>query len=453
MPTKPKLSAVTNVDARVMNAIRNDATTNYRDYIPVATDNAESLRSIGTIMMDFPALRNEFIDCLVNRIAMTLVTSRVWRSPWAFMKKGTLELGETVEEVYIDIAKAHTYDPEVAETEFMKREQPDAKSAFHVMNFKKFYKITIQPQSLRAAFLSYAALTEFVNTKLVEPISTAMEYDEYITIKYMFAKAILDGRIKAVEISEVTKDNLSDIVSTIKGVSNDFEFLKTKYNPAGVHAFAKKDEQYLIMDTNFNAKVDVNVLASAFNMSKADFYGHQILVDGWGEQDTERLNMLYSDQEGYEEIGSDDLAKLEKIPAVLFSELLLMIFDNMEESDENRNGQGLYRNYFRHAWKTFSFSPFANAVVFVPGTPTVTSVTVSPSTATLSVGGQINLSANVETTNMAEKTVTWTSNNGDVTVDATGHVVIRSGATGTAKITATSAFDSMKSGSCTITIE
>lgn len=452
MPTKPRLSAVTNVDARVLNAIRNDATTNYRDYIPVATDSAESLRSIGTIMMDFPALRNEFIDCLVNRIAMTLVTSRVWKSPWAFMKKGTLDLGETVEEVYIDIAKAHTYDPSIAESEFMKRELPDAKSAFHVMNFKKFYKITIQPQSLRAAFLSWDALTEFTNTKLVEQISTAMEYDEYITIKYMFAKAILDGRIKAVPIPAVEKANLEDIVSVIKGKSNDFEFLKTAYNPAGVHAFAKKDEQYLIMDTDFNAKVDVSVLASAFNMSKADFYGHQILVDGWGEQDTERLNMLYKDDPSYEEIGSDDLAKLAKIPAVLFSELLLMIFDNMEEADENRNAQGLYRNYFRHTWKTFSFSPFANAVVFVPGNPAVTKVTVTPSTSTLPIGGQINLSVNVETDNFAEKSVNWTSDNENVTVDASGHVVVRSGATGTAIVNATSVFDPTKSGKCVITI-
>lgn len=162
--------------------------------------------------------------------------------------------------------------------------------------------------------------------------------------------------------------------------------------------------------------------------------------------------MLYKDDPSYEEIGSDDLAKLAKIPAVLFSELLLMIFDNMEEADENRNAQGLYRNYFRHTWKTFSFSPFANAVVFVPGNPAVTKVTVTPSTSTLPIGGQINLSVNVETDNFAEKSVNWTSDNENVTVDASGHVVVRSGATGTATVTATSVFDPTKSGKCVITI-
>ncbi len=42
-----------------------------------------------------------------------------------------------------------------------------------------------------------------------------------------------------------------------------------------------------------------------------------------------------------------------------------MVFDNYEQFTENYNGQGLYWQYYYHTWKTFSASPFANAIAFV----------------------------------------------------------------------------------------
>ena len=129
-----------------------------------------------------------------------------------------------------------------------------------------------------------------------------------------------------------------------------------------------------------------------------------------------------------------------------------MIFDNFYNFTEQYNGQGLYWNYWYHVWKTFSISPFNNAMLFVPGTPAITSVTVNPSTASGSVGSKINLSAVVVSTNFAPKTVTWSSNNDNVTVDVNGIVSINTGATGTATITATSTYDNTKSGTATITI-
>ena len=85
-----------------------------------------------------------------------------------------------------------------------------------------------------------------------------------------------------------------------------------------------------------------------------------------------------------------------------------MIFDNLYNFTEQYNGEGLYWNYWYHVWKTFSISPFANAVVFVPGLPAIDSISVSPSTATISAGQTVLLSATVNTENFASKSVNWT---------------------------------------------
>ena len=137
MPTIPKQITLTNSSVDIVNAIRNNASTNYQNYVPIATPDADSIREIGAIIMDFPALQNEFLSALVNRIGRVLLTSRLYAHPLANFKKGLLEFGETVEEIFVNIAKPYQYDPAVAENTVFKREIADVRSAFHIMNYQK----------------------------------------------------------------------------------------------------------------------------------------------------------------------------------------------------------------------------------------------------------------------------------------------------------------------------
>ena len=97
MATKPKIVTLTNSSVDILNVIRNNATINYKNYVPVATPDAESIREIGAVIMDSPQLQNEFLSALVNRIGRVLVTSKMYDNPWSMFKKGTLEFGETIE--------------------------------------------------------------------------------------------------------------------------------------------------------------------------------------------------------------------------------------------------------------------------------------------------------------------------------------------------------------------
>lgn len=452
MPTKPHIVTLTNSSVDILNVIRNNASQNYKDYVPVATADAESIREIGAVIMDYPNLQNEFLSALVNRIGRVLITSKMYDNPWSMFKKGMLEFGETIEEIFVNIAKPYQFDPQVAESTVFKREIPDVRSAFHIMNYQKYYKATIQNDQLRQAFLSWQGITDLI-AKIVDAMYTGANYDEFQTMKYMLAKRILNGQLYPVTIPTVQTDNMKSIVSTIKSVSNKFEFMSSKYNLAGVQTHTKKAEQYLLVNSKFDAEMDVEVLASAFNMDKAEFAGHRVLVDSFGDLDTERLNLLFADDPTYTEIGESDLQALDSIPAIIVDKDYFMIFDNFYNFTEQYNGEGLYWNYWYHVWKTFSISPFANNALFIPGTPTVTSVTVSPATANVSAGQKVQLSAVVQTTDFAPQAVTWSVTRGEnVTVNQSGVVTIGADASGEIVITATSVYDSEKSGSATLTV-
>lgn len=455
MATIPSYVQLTSSSVDILNAIRNSATANYRNYVPEATASADSIRDIGAVIMQFPVLQNEFLSALINRIGRVIVTSKMYSNPWSMFKKGIMEYGETIENIFVNIAEPFQYDPAVAESQLYKRNMPDVRAAFHILNYQKFYKDTIQEKHLKQAFLSWDGITELI-AKITESMYTAANYDEFLVMKYMLAKRILNGNLYP---QQIDVSDMHNAAAAIKGISNNLEFMSTKYNVTGVTTHTVKDDQYLILNADFDAYMDVGVLASAFHMDKAEFMGHRILVDSFGELDTTRLAKLFADDDSYQAPSSDELTALKAVPGVLVDREWFMIYDNLMQFNEKYNEEGLYWNYWLHNWKIFSANPFANAVVFVPGAPAVSSVTMLPATATVLKGQSILISTTVATTNFASKAVTFSATHtgsGDPPVQITPEGVVTVLDTATTgdviTVTGTSVFDSTKTDTTVITV-
>ena len=457
MATVPSTKAVnpaTNTVALV-NAVRKSASADYRNSIDIA-ESFDDVRAIGETVMAYPGLANEFLDCLVNKIASTYVMAKMFSNPLAMFKKGELNLGETVELVFNDIIKARQYDIDKAENEVYKRGDANALTAYVTINSKIFYKATVEPNQLAHAFVSESGFYQLVENITAQLVNSATQ-DELMAMKYLVGRALINGTIKVVEIPEVSKANMADIITTIKSVSNNVEFPSTgvNYNYAGVHTFSTKAEQYMITTGDFDALADVNVLASAFNMDKVQFSGHRVMIDSFGSIETDRLDAMFSGCPGYETPDAETLAAINEVPSILIDKDWFFILNqNLQMGvDSLQNPEGMYRNYWRHVWTAYNTNPFAIAVAFVPGTPAVNSVTITPSTLTVSAGQTAQLTTSISTAHFAPKDVTFKSDSDAVTVDYRGriHVVAGTKAGTTATITATSVFDPTKMATCKVT--
>ena len=418
-------------------------------------DNTESLHNIGEFIMNFQPYQNAFLSALVNRIGLTIVTSKMWNNPWAVFKQGYMEFGETVEEIFANISKPHSFSPSTAEAEVFKREIPDVRAAFHTMNYQKFYKATIQNDQLRQAFLSWSGITDLI-AKIVDTLYTGMNYDEYVTMKYMLCREILDGQMTYETVS--SSDN-KDTVQKMRAMSTKFTFLNADYNRAGVHNAAERSEQYIIISSDYEAEIDVDVLAVAFHMEKADFLGRLIVIDSFDEHDTTRLAELFGDDQSYSEFNSDEKTSLGKLHGILMARDWWMVFDNFQEMTQNYNGEGLYWNYWLHCWKTFSVSPFANAAVFTEETGSITSVTVSPSTANMYPGTAMSFTAAVVASGIIDQGITWSISasadfaSGTKIDPYSGYLTIDPDEENTSiTVTAKSVADSTKSGTAAVTV-
>ena len=345
----------------IINVIRQNASYDYQQNVPeVVTVN--DIPKVGEIIYGTPAFANQFINALVNRIAIVRVQSATFNNPYSILKKGYIEYGETVEDIFVSIAKAVDFNVEKAAKREFQRTIPDVRSAFHVMNWRVMYPVTIQDEDLRQAFLSIEGVQNLI-AKIVDAIYTAAEYDEFLLFKYLLIKAISHGKMFPTSIGAGTE--LSEAAVQFRGMSNLLPFMSNEYNEAGVKTNTPKDRQVIFMDAMFNAQFDVNVLASAFNMDKADFMGRLFLIDTWTDFDNERFDVIRANSDGIEEVTADELALLANVKAVILDDNWFQVYDNKNKFTEKYVASGLYWNYFYHAWKTVSNSPFANAVVFV----------------------------------------------------------------------------------------
>lgn len=345
----------------ILNVIRQNASYDYQQNVPeVATVN--DIPKVGEIIYGTPAFANQFINALVNRIAIVRVQSATFNNPYSILKKGYIEYGETVEDIFVSIAKAVDFNVEKAAKREFKRTIPDVRSAFHVMNWRVMYPVTIQDEDLRQAFLSVEGVQNLI-AKIVDAVYTAAEYDEFLLFKYLLIKAISHGKMFPTSIGAGTE--LSEAAVQFRGTSNLLPFMSNEYNEAGVKTNTPKDRQVIFMDAMFNAQFDVNVLASAFNMDKADFMGRLFLIDNWTDFDNERFDVIRANSDGIEEVTSSELALLANVKAVILDDNWFQVYDNNNKFTEKYVASGLYWNYFYHTWKTVSNSPFANAVVFV----------------------------------------------------------------------------------------
>ena len=344
----------------ILNVIRQNASYDYQQSVPEVTQ-AVDIPRVGEIIYGTPAFANQFLNALVNRIALVRVQSATFNNPYARLKKGYLEFGETIEDIFVSIANVVEYTPEKGEEREFKRTLPDVKSAFHVMNWRVMYPVTIQDEDLRQAFLSMEGVQNLI-AKIVDSVYTGAEYDEFLLFKYLLIKAISHGKLAPVSIGDGT--DMKDSAVAFRGTSNLLPFMSNKFNDASVRTTTPRDRQIIFMDANYNAQFDVNVLASAFNMEKDDFMGSLYLIDNWTEFDNERFEIIRANSDGIEEVTSAELALMEGVKAVLMDENWFQVYDNNNKFTEKYVASGLYWNYFYHTWKTVSNSPFANAVVF-----------------------------------------------------------------------------------------
>lgn len=388
MPNLPK-------GAKVFNVVRQDMNNVYLNTLPSATN--DNITTISNILFNdaYQPMLNEFVTTLINRIALTIVRNKSYNNPLAIFKKGSIPLGTDIQDIFTNPATAEKYEfSNTAMAKLLTITDPDTHVAYYRRNRQDLYTKTISREGLQGAFVSWEKFEDFISS-----ITTSLYSGNYID-EFKYTKSLVDGAfdnnkaIVKVVTNPTDETSSKAFLKQVRALYNKMSFPSTEYNAYSKFSGAKgtittwteQDRVVLIIRADAMAEIDVEALASSFNIDKANFLGRVIQVDKF-ENDS--------------------------IIGVICDESWLQIYDNVFRFDEFYNARTMSWNEYLHAWGTYAICPFANAVILATQEPVVaTNIAFGAESTQLSLSSKQNETLEVTITpSNATTDVTYTSEN------------------------------------------
>lgn len=359
--------------AKVFNVIRENMNQVYMTELPSATeDNIQTLSNI-LLNENYQPMLNDFVNTLINRIALTIIRNKSFNNPLALLRKGSVPLGTDIQDIYENPAEAEQY--ELSNTEMAKLltiTDPDTHVAYYRRNRRDLYTKTISRENLQGAFVSWEKFEDYISS-----ITTSLYSGNYID-EFKLTKALVDGAYDnnkvIVEVVDpvISETSAKSFIKKARATFNMMKFPSSNYNAYSKFSGAKgqittwTDESRMIMlvRADVMAEVDVDVLARAFNMNTTNFLGRVIEVDRF-END--------------------------EILAIICDEAWFQIYENIMRFDEFYNARVMAWNEYLHVWQTYAICPFANAVVFATAKPVpANSISIGSDSITLDLNSNPN---------------------------------------------------------------
>ena len=333
--------------AKVFNVIRANSTEVFMNTVPSATkDNIQVIKNI-LFNDSYQPMLNEFVTNLINRIGLTIIRNKSYNNPLAIFKKGSVPLGTDIADIYENPAESEQYEySNTAMAKLLTITDPDTHVAYYRRNRQDLYTKTIAREGLQGAFTSWE---EFEN--YIAGITTSLYSGNYID-EFKYTKQLVDGAydngkvIQEVVTTPSNEATAKAFLKQLRKLYKNLTFPSNKWNAYSKFSGAKgtvttwtdADRICLIVRSDVMAEVDVEALASAFNIDKAQFLGRIFEVDEFENPE---------------------------ILGVICDESWLQIYDNIFRFDEFYNARVMAWNEYLHAWGTYAICPFANAVMLV----------------------------------------------------------------------------------------
>lgn len=331
----------------IINTIRDNLSTEYIARVPEAT--RENLPQVGNAITSEKNIMNEFMEALINKVAMTYIKSKMFSNPLAKLKKGTgRPLGSTIEEIFINPSIDQGYNTDG--TLLLKTTKPDGKACYFGLNRKSTYATTINRQQLQRGFNSEQAFSSLLG-QIVNSLYSGDQIDEFALMKNMIAKNIDDGNVFKVECDIAQPKELSKSMSNM---SDYFNFPSTKFAPynllhktaisAGEKpciTFCPTKNQVLIVRADVLNEINYEVLASMFHMEMAQLDTMIIKVDD-----------IPCDKTKF-----DCYAVLTDIESI-------QVIDDIFQTEDEYIGSSMQWNIWLHHFQWLYLSSFGNAVAF-----------------------------------------------------------------------------------------
>lgn len=390
-----------------LNEIRNTLVQDnslYQTQIPLVDDYTSS-QVYGQSLLNLPSdLRNRFIQSLVNRIAYTRFMMDYFENPLRELAGDDLPLGAIGQEIYVNPARGRVYDINDFAGLLVKYES-DIKAEYTEINFDVQYPVTIIRKELEKAFVSWGDFESFL-MGISTSLYNGAYIDDYKYTKKLITNAYVNNAVQMETINFAgetpTKAELETLTARLRQAYLDFMVPSTKYNAwkkvggygRSIVSWSKPENIVVFVSNKMASILDVNVLASAFNIDKADLMGRVYYVEDFDILDD----------------NGEVIVDGSNIIALICDRRWFKIREKDMFMDEFYNANNRSWQSYLNVIKSFNYSLFANALMLVKALPTlnISTMQFNETSPEVKVGEKIRLSITT-TPFTATQSVTFSS--------------------------------------------
>lgn len=368
-----------------LNAMREmsvDSGSIYHQYVPVVTDST-TIGEFGVPILDSQNLNvmNDFVS-LLKKVVYTAVYNKTFNNPLANLEGDRMPLGNFIEDVYVNPAHARGFNVNDF-AGLLQKYEAEVAVQYLAVNSDLQYCVTLTREKIRNAFTSWDALEGLISG-YINSLYNGAYLTRYNQAKGLVTAAYTGNNVQYQVIDEPTDEqSAKSLIRQLRAAFSKMQIPSTRFNAwnkvkggrMALKTWSDPEDVVVLISADIEALVDVEVLAAAFNMSKADFLGRVIVVDDFNQ---------YNDDGTVAVDGS-------AIKAMIADRAWFKIKTQDFAMDEFYNANNRTWQYYLNDVRMVNFSLFANAIVFATEAPVVdaTAIEAGEATATVAAGNKV----------------------------------------------------------------
>lgn len=378
----------------LLDSIYATASSAYQDAVPLTT--AVGIKDVGEAVLNAPsAIRNEFMSNLYNKIGLTLIDYPVVDNHLAFLRKGVLEYGQTIEDIYVGLANSVPYITGMADADVAAGNYPDQykvhkvphRSAFYHTILSRQYPVTRHLTDLKKAFHSAAGVDEFA-AGIMNAITSKENYDDYRMTVALMARQIEEaqtvesfhgavhlltlfntGKPAEEQVTAETafsnRDFLRFFSNQLKKWSKRLKYLRKDLNIAGVENTLPLSRQRIMMLEDITTDFETELLAWAYNGGNLEIGGVDGIDTWYSIGATADGETITPDDISVRTTFSTATGESTQCAAVIYDPEMLKIYTKERVSSQSENAAGNYWNLFNSVEDINAASPYRNFICFM----------------------------------------------------------------------------------------
>lgn len=300
------------------------------------------------------------------------IDSKIFEGVFGIFTRDMLNTGIQWEEIEVENLTSSDFDPTGSNP--LTKKDINIKTLYHKINRRKTFETNVSDAQVKMSMLSVDAMATLASA-IVNELYNSSAIEDYEVFKELLKDVANDAKSMVICDMNGLGSNVDAFTKAIQTLATNMTLPSKNYNYSGFKkAFNKKEDLVLIIDSSMQARINVDSLASAFNMSKKDLVGNIIVVDNLPDIDyvgitaDKGVDLTIGDGQvistyKYAVAGEQNVTG--KAFAFLVERKALVRDPVERELTDMYNAKGRFTKYYYHTTDVLSYSTLKNAIVFV----------------------------------------------------------------------------------------